>query len=1213
MNSDREKSILQKLAIVTGVLAAALFLSSWFTEETQEEKHNLKTIALRAESNLKKLESVALRTADSVLSLKGRIEMMSFFSRVNTEEKKITLLVYESNELIAWSGSDVTFASIENVLGSGENFMRLPNGWYRILIKEKENRKAVIFISVFSEYSYQNKFLVNGFNPALKIPGGISLSDAGTEFIVHAADGEKLFSVDKAVMSSAEEKFPLPELLETTAIIMLLISLLCFGRWLLYRSVAAAAILSVIIIGARVVMLALHFPEPLYQTELFSPAFYASSFFFNSPGDLLLNTLSLFAVVLIFFNHQKIIRQYASLKPSAGGAVIHFYFLSALMILFFATVQYYISGLIIDSKISFDLSNILELDGFSILGFFMLALMMGFCFTVFRFAAECIRSSFLEGERKSRYIVFAAVLALFALIKIIFNGVFPEFDITDFVFLLVLAIATEVIFILRKHSPVPTAVIFLLLFSLYASVQISEFNLRKQDENLMALARKLETERDHIAEHLFRDVGPALKADSAIKNMLEDKRGDLALLRLQQIYFSGYWSKYNIAVAATGDTLPGAAALSAEKLIHEKGDTTASAELFFIRDNPENISYIARLPFSGGIDVYILFNEKFIQAEKGFPELYLSGDAGISHELKNFSFARYSNGSLISSFGGYSYSSHLSFSKPKNEFEFSGQNLHRHLVYRPNASTIIVVSKPSESGLFPFTTFSYIISFFAILILTIYGLLQWISAEQTRHASLRQRVHVSIILIVLVSFTLIGWTTVNYVSGRYDKEIDDRISEEITAIHHAMETELPRQNMLADILSDEKTSLLTRIASNLSADFNLYDLNGRLIFSSQPRLYRQGIISDRMNPDAFLEMAGKGSTQFIHPENIGGLSYIAAYEPVRNRSNETEGYIGLPYFQKQEELKSELSSFIGSLMNLYMVLLAAALGAAYFISSRITRPLLVLQEKFGTTRLGKRNEQIEWDRNDEIGNLVKQYNIMVDELEVSAELLARSERESAWREMAKQVAHEIKNPLTPMKLNIQLLQKAMDENSPGLNELTEKVSSMLLEQIDALTSIASSFSSFARMPHGRKEKANIYEIISSVIDLYSNSSSVQIILKEPTSEYFVFADKEELSRMFGNLIKNAIQSIPEDREGKVEIKISENNKHAVISISDNGAGIAAELHSRIFTPNFTTKTGGMGLGLAIVKSIAESIGGRAWFETEEGAGTTFFVEIPLVT
>ncbi len=1211
MNSEREKNILGKLSIATGVLAAALFLTAWLTEETSLEKHNLKAITLRAESNLHTLELSALRTADTVLSLSGRVKMMFFFSGNKPDARKITFLVYENNELIAWSGSGVTFESIEKITDAGQKFIHLPNGWYRVLTREKEKRKAVIFISVFSEYSYQNKFLVNGFNPALQIPEGIALSDTNSKFVIHSSGGEKLFSISETASPVAGEKFPFPELLETSAIIILLIGFLCLGRLLLYRSFIAAVIVSAAIIGVRIAMLIFQFPEPLYQTALFSPTYYASSFLFNSPGDLLLNVLSILAVLLIFFRHQKFIKLFASLRPSASGAVIYFVLLSSLLIVFSAGVQYYSSGLIINSKISFDLSNILELNVFSVLGFLMLALIMGFCFLVFRVVAEIICHSFLARERKKRYTIFAATVICFAAITIILPDVFPEFDLEDFAFLLALSVLTEIIFILKKHIPVSHSVVFVVLFSLYTSALVSEFNSRKQDENFKMLARKLETGRDPIAEHLFEDIGPAIKADSVLSDMLTDKRNDLALLRLQQIYFSGYWSKFNISVTGTWDTLRDAA-LAAEKLIDQKGKTTLAPELFFIEDNPDNVSYIAHFFLSPETGLYLLFSEKFIQTEKGFPELYLSGEEGTGRDLENFSFARYSNGGLISSYGSYPYSSRFPFSTSKKEFEFSNENLYRHLVYKPNPSTSVVVSKPAESVLFPFTIFSYVISFFALLVLAVSGIMQWISAGKTQYASLRQRVQVSIILIVLVSFILIGWTTINYFSGRYNKELDNRISEKITSVHHFMEKELPRQNMLADILSDEKTLLLTRLASNLSADFNLYDLNGRLIFSSQPRLYQQGIISDRMNPDAFLEMAVRDRTQYIHPENIGGLNYIAAYEPVRDRGHLTEGYIGLPYFQKQEELRKELSSFIGSLMNLYMLLLAAALGAAYFISSRITRPLLVLQEKFGATRLGKRNEQIEWKRNDEIGNLVKQYNVMVDELEVSAELLARNERESAWREMAKQVAHEIKNPLTPMKLNVQLLQKAMEENSPRLNELTQKVSHMLMEQIDALTSIASSFSSFARMPYGRKEKLNLYEIISSVVDLYSNSSAFQIIYNDAGKEYFILADKEELSRLFGNIVKNAIQSIPESREGKIEIKIRVENNHCIVSVSDNGTGIPVELQPRMFTPNFTTKTTGMGLGLAMVKSIAESIGGRVWFETKPGSGTTFFVEMPVI-
>jgi two-component system nitrogen regulation sensor histidine kinase NtrY len=383
VDSHREKNILRKLALTSGILAIALFISAWFSEETSQETMDLKGISLRAETNLQNLESSALNAADTILSMEGKEQMMSFFSQNKPGGQKITFLVYEKGKLLAWSGSDVTFASIEDVLTAGKKFIRLPNGWYRILTKEKANRRAVIFISVYSDYSYQNRFLVNGFSPALRIPAGISLSDKSSKYAIHDSHGEPLFTISRRVSTSSEEKFPFPELLETLAIALLLFALLCYGRILLYRSLPGALVFSAAIICARIAMHVFQFPNPLYQTALFSPEQYASSFFFDSPGALLFNVLCVLVVALIFFRHQKILELYATKRFSATRAVLHLFCISALLILSFAAVRYYAGGLIINSKISFDLSNILELNWFSVLGFFMLALLMGFCLYYF--------------------------------------------------------------------------------------------------------------------------------------------------------------------------------------------------------------------------------------------------------------------------------------------------------------------------------------------------------------------------------------------------------------------------------------------------------------------------------------------------------------------------------------------------------------------------------------------------------------------------------------------------------------------------------------------------------------------------------------------------------------------------------------------------------------------------------------------------------------
>jgi len=272
---------------------------------------------------------------------------------------------------------------------------------------------------------------------------------------------------------------------------------------------------------------------------------------------------------------------------------------------------------------------------------------------------------------------------------------------------------------------------------------------------------------------------------------------------------------------------------------------------------------------------------------------------------------------------------------------------------------------------------------------------------------------------------------------------------------------------------------------------------------------------------------------------------------------------------------------------------------------------VVIQENLQKMELGKHNEPIYYRRNDEIGSLVREYNKKVDELAVSADLLARSERESAWREMAKQVAHEIKNPLTPMKLNIQHLQRARGKGKE-YNEYIERVTATLIEQIDNLSNIATEFSNFAQIPNARNQVFELAGQLKKVIDLFATDERAKIKFDCKGFELLkVNADREQLSRAIINLIKNAIQSIPDDKTGNICVSLNRRDHMAVIAVSDDGLGIPVELREKLFSPSFTTKTSGMGLGLAIVKNIVENFSGKIWFETESGIGTTFYIEIPV--
>jgi nitrogen fixation/metabolism regulation signal transduction histidine kinase len=262
--------------------------------------------------------------------------------------------------------------------------------------------------------------------------------------------------------------------------------------------------------------------------------------------------------------------------------------------------------------------------------------------------------------------------------------------------------------------------------------------------------------------------------------------------------------------------------------------------------------------------------------------------------------------------------------------------------------------------------------------------------------------------------------------------------------------------------------------------------------------------------------------------------------------------------------------------------------------------------------LGKLNEEIKWDRNDEIGGLVKQYNTMVHKLEDSAAALAKSEREGAWRQMARQVAHEIKNPLTPMKLSIQYLQKAIDNNSPNVKEMTGNVARTLIEQIDHLSKIASDFSQFANIGNIKNEVFNVHDVIASITSLYEATEGLNFTWHRVHQRIMVMMDRTQINRLFTNLLQNAIEASYERDEKLITIDEELEDDYILISISDNGEGIPESTQEKIFMPNFTTKSSGTGLGLAMSKAIVEQARGSIWFETTEDEGTTFFIRLPIL-
>lgn len=480
-----------------------------------------------------------------------------------------------------------------------------------------------------------------------------------------------------------------------------------------------------------------------------------------------------------------------------------------------------------------------------------------------------------------------------------------------------------------------------------------------------------------------------------------------------------------------------------------------------------------------------------------------------------------------------------------------------------------------------------------------------------KRISLRLRIFITMILLVLVAFVLIAGVTIlqyKQQSEEYHRERMERKEDQVIAsINYTLETTTwpPTTENLKYIFRNE----IYKISDVQNVSFNIYDLEGSLIVSSKPYSEEDSAMF-RLDTLTLSKIAMSPFKRYVEKHLAAGDRYRSSYSYITDMRFKPIGILNIPYFEDDTFNNRELRSFLFRLGGVYVFILIIAIFLAYFISKYITRSLKTISDKLQDTRFssGVQNKRIILDRaSEEIYNLVNAYNSMVDALEDSAVKLARSEREQAWREMARQVAHEIKNPLTPMRLSVQSFQRKFDPSDPEMEKKLNEFSRTLIQQIDTMSSIASAFSNFASMPAQQNETLNVVEIVKLALDIFTED---YIVFSTYEEEVTARLDRTQLIRVITNLVKNAIQSIPEDRAPKVVVSVFSEGDHVRITVADNGIGILEENRDKIFEPKFTTKTSGMGLGLGMVKNIVENYKGSINFTSQPGRGTVFSIVFP---
>ncbi|MCD2258145.1 sensor histidine kinase [Psychroserpens luteolus] len=476
--------------------------------------------------------------------------------------------------------------------------------------------------------------------------------------------------------------------------------------------------------------------------------------------------------------------------------------------------------------------------------------------------------------------------------------------------------------------------------------------------------------------------------------------------------------------------------------------------------------------------------------------------------------------------------------------------------------------------------------------------------------SLRVRIFFAMILLVLIASILIAGVTIyqyneearDYHKGRLERKEQAIISDIDYVIKET--TYLVETEKVPLIFKDE----IYRIAEIHSLRINLYDLDGTLLITSKAS-FTNDSISQCIDTNVLNEISNTAEHRFVEKIQKNGETFQSSYRYILDSKSKPLAILNLPYLENDDFLNKELDEFLERLAYAYLFMMLIAIILALLLSKYITRTLKTIADKINETRLEKRNKKIDIaSSSEEISTLINSYNSMIDELEESAVKLATSEREQAWREMAKQVAHEIKNPLTPMRLSVQSFQRKFNPDDENIHQKVDEYSQTLIQQIDTMSSIASAFSNFAKMPAQKNETLNVTNIVKLGLDIFSED---YIIFSSEDEDIVANFDRTQLIRVVTNLVKNGIQAIPEDKENpRIEVKVTSENDMVKITVEDNGVGITEENKPLIFEPKFTTKTSGMGLGLAMVKNIVETYKGNITFTSQQGAGTTFSVTFP---
>ncbi len=1211
------------------IISIALSLSGNYLSIEKEKSIDLE----RIETILNKKSSTIENQLNFISKkiLLDKVKTRDFFyneSKDIFKNKGVGYFYYHKNVLKYWTTNNIPLPKTTKLNFFERPLIHLNNGWYICKTVNGKDWHLVGLFQLKKEYSYKNDILKNSFYSDLKIDAEavISLDSTlnSTKICLQEDTSNNCFYLTNPEQDvNSSQSFGYTHLLRVSNVFLGLILLLfIFIYWVNKKPKYSALIslsLLIILYTSRFLMLKYGFFKSFDVFELFSPILFAESFAMPSLGELLVNS-----IFFMFFSIYFVIyfRPNINIKATKFTKIVFSLTMSIIMFIFSGYISNLFYSLVWNSSISFEFENVLNLDIYSFIGTLVVLIVSGgILLIVYR-----LLYNFKTIISFPITTIFLAILFIYSFFNkhalsestetlIIFNVLF-------FFLWFILIYVT-----IKRELNYFFSVLLLIVLSLVTSEHFSRFSNQKEEDVYKVVTYNLAVERDVGAEFFLKQTYNEIKSSEGLNNAILEKdfkeiQSTVNGILLSKRYFNKY--EVQVTVCQCEDSLliePDFINVECFEFfkdqIDEYGIIIPGSNFYFLDNHNGRISYLgelsSKLQDASVINIYIELNSKIFSEGLGYPELLLDKKLTVKETLSDYNYAKYNKGNLISSKGDYKYRFNLNPEENDTaQYSYYEKNDYIHFKYRPDKDNIIILSKPNTQYSSEIVSFTYIL-FFLFIVFNILLLIIKINKEQRLNlSSLKVKIQISFITILILSLILTGTISIYFIIEGYKDKQKQTVLDKVNSVLIELEQNVGTKKEFNYTDTQFLNSLLVKYSNVFYTDINIYDLNGLLLSSSRIELYDKGLKGRYMDSRAYKDLIiNKGGTVII-TEEIDNITYLSAYIPFRNYDNKVIAYLNLPYFAKQSEFKEEISNFVIAFSNIFLALTLMAVVVGVFIARQLTRPLVLIQDKIKAMDIKKKAEKIVYNKNDELGGLIREYNRKVDELSESANKLAQSERETAWREMAKQIAHEIKNPLTPMKLSVQYLERAYDKKDENWEATYRKVSKNLIEQIDVLSGIASEFSNFAKMPASKKEAISLIDLINNTVSLYDNLYEVKFYTEfNINSKGLINADKEQMVRVFNNLIKNSIQAIPDHREGKIIITVNENEKTYIVKVIDNGNGIPEAMQVKIFQPNFTTKSSGMGLGLSMVKNMLISNNATIRFETEENVGTEFIMEIPI--